>query len=203
MSGPSSIIIGITGQIGSGKSSVAELLRQAGAIVIDADRIGRQVVERSAALRRKLVRAFGAEIITPSGRLRRRKLAELAFASRENQRLLNGLVHPYLLAELKRRLRQARKRSRPVVVDAALLLDWNLDSEMDLVWLVHAPRPLRLARLAARGIARADALAREKVQLPVAAYRARADRVIPNNGSMKDLAARVKPLAADLISQTR
>ncbi len=194
------MIIGLAGQIGSGKSSVAKILARFGAIVISADQIGHEVVDRSQALRLKLVRAFGPTIIDSRGIIRRKKLAELAFAGEDSRIKLNSLVHPYLLAELRKQLRQAKRGGKIVVIDAALLLYWKMDREVDCVIVVHASRQLRLNRLQARGVDRKDALARERAQLPYSEYLGRADHVILNNGTKADLSRKVRTLLSRLDS---
>lgn len=181
------MILGITGQIGSGKSTAAAILRQMGAAVIDADRIGKLVVNRDLQLRQKLVRQFGPDIIDAAGRLRRRYLARLAFANERSNRALNRLVHPALLKELKSRVRDQARRYNLVVIDAALLLDWNLDRFADHVLVLHASQEVRFDRLRRRGIDRADARARQKAQLPYAEYRRRSDTIILNSGTIADL----------------
>ena len=173
--------IGITGLIGSGKSTAADILASMGARVVDADQIGREVVEKQPRLLKKLAREFGSEIIDSHGRLRRKKLAALAFKNTKTKKRLDAIVHPYLLRELKQRMREASHHSSVVVVDAALLLDWNLDREMDYVLVVHAGQELRFRRLVMRGFTRDDALRRQRAQLPFSEYRRRADRVIMNS----------------------
>ena len=196
------MIIGLTGQIGAGKTSAARIFRQLGVAVIDADRIGREVVERSAALRRELVRTFGKDIVDRRGLVRRKKLAALAFVDRISQRKLNSLVHPRLLKELRLQTRRAAKRHEVVVIDAALLLNWRMDREVDFVLVVHSSRKTRLQRLQARGITRRDALARERAQLPYAEFCGRADRLILNNGSRGELAEKIRRLYGRVIRQT-
>ncbi len=114
-------------------------------------------------------------------------MANLAFACEESKRSLNQLVHPFLLAELRRQIRVATKKYDLIVVDAALLLDWDMDREMDYVLVVHASQQVRLQRLAKRGISKDDALARQRAQLPYHEFRRRADRIILNNGSKDSL----------------
>lgn len=187
-----SMTLGVTGQIGAGKTEAVRILaRMSDALVVDADLIGRQVVDQSSALRRKLANRFGREILTPTGRLRRKVLAGLAFADETGRRDLNSLVHPYLLKELRSQIKTGLRVHRLVIVDAALLLDWNLDKEIDITLVIHASLKLRLERLAARGMDRADALARQQSQLPYSVYRARADRLILNNGGLKELESKL------------
>lgn len=181
------MIIGLTGQIGAGKSAAARILKGFGALIVDADLIGRQVVDNSAAVRRKLAAAFGQDIFNNHGTLKRQRLASRAFADSRRRDKLNNIVHPYLLKELRRQVKAGVKSHEAVVIDAALLLFWQMDREVDLVLVIHASREKRLERMAHRGISRQDALARERSQLPYAEFRRRAGRLILNNGSLNDL----------------
>lgn len=196
-------LIGVTGRIGAGKSTAAAGLKALGAQVVDADRIGHAVVDNSSALKRRLAVAFGDDILTPTGRVRRKLLASRAFDSDGTRLQLNDLVHPYLLKELRQRVAMAQTRYPTVVIDAALLLDWNLDREVDYTLVIHAGRDLRFARLASRGISRQDARAREKYQLPFREYQARADRVILNNRSQADLLRKVAQWYVKIFSKDR
>jgi dephospho-CoA kinase len=185
------MVIGVTGQIGAGKSEAARILKKMGAAVIDADQIGRYVVDKNDALRRKLVKAFGSDIMDRRGALRRGKLAAIAFASSKAKAKLDQLVHPYLLRELRACWQKLGTSNRVIVIDAALLLNWNFDREIDRTLLIHCSRELRMKRLIKRGMSPQDAMQREAVQLPYAEYRKRADRIILNNRSIADLKRKV------------
>ncbi|MBU0984973.1 MAG: dephospho-CoA kinase [candidate division Zixibacteria bacterium] len=193
------MVIGLTGQIGAGKTTVANILRKLGARIIDADLIGRQVVDNSAALLKKLTRAFGPEILDSSGKLDRRRLAALAFASEAGKRKLNDLVHPYLLRELRAQRRAAEKDHALVVIDAALLLFWEMDEEVDYVLVVHAGEKRRLERLTGRGISPRDARSRQRAQLPFKEFQKRADHVLMNHRDPADLERRLRKLLARII----
>jgi len=186
------MIIGLTGQIGAGKTAAAKILARFGAYIIDADKIGHQVVAQSATLRRQLVRAFGKEILDKRGEVRRKKLASLAFANENSKQTLNRLVHPHLLRELRRQVKQALETHEVIVIDAALLLYWKMDREVDRVLVIHTSREQRLARMTTRGISRTDALARERAQLPYSEFRKRADILFLNNGSVDDLERKLR-----------
>ena len=177
------MLIGITGQIGAGKTTAANILKAMGAVVIDADKIGRKVVETNPKLIQKLARAFGPQILTPMGNLRRKKTAELAFSSEKNRKLLNSLVHPYLLRELKKQIKRNLDKNRVIVIDAALLLDWKLDNVVDLTLVIGCSKEKRMTRLLKKGLSKSDALARMKSQLPFRDYQKRADKVILNSST--------------------
>ncbi len=181
------MIIGLTGQIGAGKSAAARILAGFGALVVDADLIGRQVVDESRGLRKKLAAAFGPDILDRQGAVKRRKLAARAFADNSSRDKLNSLVHPFLLKELRRQVKAGSRTHEVVVIDAALLLFWGMDREVDLVLVIHSGRRHRLDRMERRGISRKDTSAREKAQLPYPEFRSRADRLILNSGSLQQL----------------
>ncbi len=194
------MLIGLTGQIGAGKTEVARILAARGAKIIDADRIGHDVVNRNGRLREQLAGEFGPAILRADGGLKRKELARLAFRSRRSKNALDKLVHPFLLAEIRARVGSVRAGMRPVVIDAALLLDWRLDSEVDVVVVVTASRKVRLARLEKRGICRSDALAREQLQPSWLQFLRSADFVIRNSGSRRELAGRVDRIWVTLFS---
>ncbi len=193
--------VGLTGQIACGKSSVARTLQSLGAIVINADELGREVVEQNPVVRRKLKAAFGSDITTADGKIDRRKLALKAFSNQESTAKLNGIVHPPLLARLRRQLKYYRgmRRKKLIVVDAALIFDWRLDRELDVVIVVESGRRIQLERLIRQGIRRVDALQRIKRQIPKYRLRNMADAVIYNNGSADQLVNKTWRLYARLV----
>lgn len=185
------MLIGLTGQIGAGKSTAARVFEELGAAIVDADMIGRDVVEMSPAVLKKLVKQFGKEILTPSGSLNRKGLAKRAFSTDEGKAALNAIVHPYLLAELHRQVKKYQKQRRVVVIDAALLLDWELDKQADKTVVITASPQVRIRRMEQRGLSRQEVLTRQKVQLSLAEYKRRATVVITNNGTRQELAQKI------------
>lgn len=196
------MIIGITGQIGSGKSTAATIMASLGYRVIDADQIGRQVVDGSLALRRQLASQFGKAILTKKGNVRRKELARRAFVDGDSQAALNRIVHPYLLRSIRREMAACRRSKTNAVVDAALLLDWDLDREVDFTLVIHAGLKRRLERLVAKGYTLADARARQRRQLFYAEYCRRADRVILNYGTVSDLRQKIEAWTRAILSAT-
>lgn len=186
------MLIGLTGQIGAGKTAVANLLQQCGAAIIDADQIGREVVEKNPNVLNALVKKFGREILTPKGKLNRQRLAELAFVSETSRKALNRIVHPQLVKTIRKQAKLLAKKYPVVVIDAALLLEWKMEKTVDLVLVVTAREPVRLKRLARRGISSEDALARQKRQLSESEFRLKADFIIPNEMCQKELAKEVR-----------
>jgi len=184
--------IGITGQIGAGKTTAAKILKAMGAVVIDADKIGHKVVETNHRLIQKLAKAFGPQIFTPKGNLRRKKTAEIAFSSAKNRKLLNSLVHPYLLKELKKQIKRNLAKKNVIVIDAALLLDWKLNNIIDQTLVIGCTKEKRMSRLLKKGLTKSDVLARMKSQLPFIVYQTHADRVIMNNSGKEELKRKVQ-----------
>ncbi|PKK83550.1 MAG: dephospho-CoA kinase [candidate division Zixibacteria bacterium HGW-Zixibacteria-1] len=193
------MLIGITGQIGSGKTEAAKIFAKYGAYVISADKIGRDVVENSPVVLKKLIRAFGQEILTPSGKLRRKYLARLAFADSNHKDKLNRIVHPVLLKELGRQSRAALKKYKIVIIDAALLLDWGWDKMVDLTIVVHSTDRAKISRLVEKGYTMEEAKMRLRSQLKLAEFRARADIIIQNNKSLSSLELRIKKILQNVI----
>jgi dephospho-CoA kinase len=181
------MLIGITGHIGSGKTEVAKIFKKKGAFVISADKIGKDVVEKNQTILNKLVRTFGESILTPSGRLRRRKLGEMALVSEENKNKLNKIVHPQLLKEMNFQTKRALKNYDMVVIDAALLIDWAWDKKVDITILVHSGDKIIIARLLENGYSIKEARIIIKSQMKYDALRKRADIVIFNNKSIYTL----------------
>lgn len=190
------MVIGITGGIGSGKSSFVQLLAARGAKVIDADKVGHQVVEGEG-VRRELVRAFGEEIVDECGKLNRSKLGEKAFSSQENLKLLNDIVHPPLFEELKHQIKEAVEvgKGHIVAVDAALLFEWGELELFDCIVVIEASQEIRQQRVMARsGLSALQVQQRMAAQLSSGEKVARADVVVDNNGNLETLERQVTSL---------
>jgi len=186
------LLIGITGQIGAGKSTAAKVFSKMSAGVINADEIGRNVVERNPRLLTKLSQTFGKDVLTSRGNLRRKRVAQIAFSNKSNKKKLDRLVHPFLLKEVIRQIKLLSKKHNVIVIDAALLLEWHLDKITNKVLVIQSGSRKRLRRLKNRGIATADALARQQIQLTTSEFRNRADKVILNNGSKREFEDKVR-----------
>jgi dephospho-CoA kinase len=183
------LLIGITGGIASGKTEVARVFRKKGATILSGDVIGRKVVESDKSVLRNLVKAFGEHIMREDGTLNRQRLGEIAFSSARGRNKLNRIVHPPLLRELRRRIRDLkRKHKRVVVVDAALICEWGLEKELDCTIFVQSSKENKIRRLQRfKGYSRQEALDRIRSQLPDSAKKSKADFVIRNNGSLAEL----------------
>ena len=186
--------VGLTGGIGSGKSEVARLLADRGALVVDSDRLAREVVAPGTPGLAAVIEAFGAEYLTADGALDRPKLAALVFADPQARERLNAIVHPLVGAAAAERL-AAAPPDAVVVHDVPLLVEAGLAAGFDVVVVVDAPRETQLARLTGqRGMAPEDAEARIAAQATREQRLAVAHHVISNDGSLADLERAVDEL---------
>ncbi len=184
------LVLGIQGGPASGKSALAALLAERGASVVDADRIGHEVLERPR-VKQALAEAFGEQILDCCGAVDRARLAEAAFAGRRELGKLNGIVHPPLLEEIRRRVGRLKDSEdvRLIVLDAALLTEWSLDEELcDLLAFVDAPAAVRCRRaVASRRMSAEQFERRSAAQLPDELKKEQADYVVNNAGSPAQL----------------
>jgi dephospho-CoA kinase len=187
------MLVGITGKMGSGKSTVAGLFHDWGARVISADEIGWLVLEMPE-VKRALLDEFGSEILNSRGNVDRKALGRKAFSSRERLEALNGIVHPRLLSLLKKKMQSAREDGRLVVVDAALIPEWGIEDWFDRVIVVVCPEALKVERLIRLGMDRAEAEERLRMQMPDAERAEVGDHVIENAGTLEDLSTEARKL---------
>lgn len=184
------IVIGLTGNIATGKSTVARILAELGATVIDADRLAHEAMRPGAPTYEQIVARFGARILTQEGEIHRPALAGIVFSDAGALAVLESIVHPWVVQEVRRRL--AACESSVAVVEAIKLLEAQLHTDCDVVWVVTAPRPLQLARLTGlRGMTLEQAERRVDAQSPQEDKVARADLVIENDGSPEELRRQV------------
>ncbi|MFC1537894.1 dephospho-CoA kinase [Candidatus Latescibacterota bacterium] len=144
------MVIGITGCPGSGKSALASVLAEQGWALIDADAIGREVVENDSTVLDALANAFGRDIIDSDGKLNRHLVASRAFSTPENNKILNDIVHPSLINRLKSRVRELKAEKANVVVDCALIFEWGIENLFDTIVCVQADEGMRKERIMER-----------------------------------------------------
>jgi len=197
------LLVGLTGGIASGKSTVSAMLAERGAEIIDADLIARQVVMPGAAAWHKIRDHFGPGILRPDGSVDRQALADIVFQDQAKLALLNEITHPEIFERIAGRLEESSDREVVVVLDAALLIETGLADGVDLLVVVDASRDAQLSRLAARGVPARDAEARIAAQLPAEQRLAEAGYVIQNAGSIGELGARVDELWEELQRRLR
>ncbi|MCR2811480.1 dephospho-CoA kinase [Microbacterium sp. zg.Y1090] len=190
-------LIALTGGIASGKSTIAQRLAEHGAIVVDADRIVRDVQTPGSPVLDEIAAQFGPDVLGADGSLNRARLASLVFGDDEALARLNAIVHPAVRQESARRFAAAREADPAAVVvyDVPLLVDARADDPWDLIVVAHAPADVRVRRLVElRGMNEADAQARLAAQVPDARRLAIADVVIDTTGTLADTRAQTDDL---------
>ena len=199
------LTIGLTGGIGSGKSTVAKMLEDLGATVIHADAVGHEVYLPQTVGWRRVTEAFGSAIVKPDQTIDRQKLGAIVFRDQEALKRLNAIVHPLIYAEIQRRMSALRASGviGPVVVEAAILIEANWLPLVDEVWLVVAGKEAVVERLASqRSLSPDDVSRRVDAQLSDAERRKVAHVVIENRGSIDELRQRVRSLWQHATSAT-
>ena len=188
--------LGVTGGIGSGKTTVCRMLEELGARVFYADVEAKRLMQENPDVRREITAAFGAESYDHEGRLDRAYLARRVFASEDDLARINGIVHPRVFEAFEAAKAAARQNGVDVLVkEAALIFEAGGERHLDAVAVVDAPRDKRVERVAQRdGAPSEEVIARMGHQLPPAALRRRADYVIENHGSLDDLQQQVNAL---------
>jgi dephospho-CoA kinase len=196
-----SAVIGLTGGIGSGKSTVARMFEKLGATVLDADAIVRELQSPGSALLAEIEVAFGAQVIGPEGELDREALAAIVFRDDAARLRLNAIVHPRVAAELTSRVAAAREAGSTVIVlDIPLLFEGRDSGEetaarmpLDATVVVHVPKPLQIERQLARDdCSREEAVRRLRAQLPLDEKRRLADFAIDNSGTLEETERQVR-----------
>lgn len=189
-------VIGLTGNIASGKSLVADMLARRGARIIDADVLSREAVTPGTSALDAIVARWGPSVLNPEGSLDRAALRRIVFSERSDLDALNEIVHPEVVRLREAAIDAARANGdRVVVCVVPLLFERHLVEDFDTIVLVDAPRPLRLERIVRdRGLEEADAMDMIAAQMPAELKRARADWVIENSGSIQDLEREVERL---------
>lgn len=182
------MIIGLTGSIATGKSTVSAMLKAKGYPIVDADEIARLVVEPGNPVLAKIATAFGADILREDGTLDRGKLGARIFNNEADRLALNGIIHPAVRSEMIRQKEQWLKNgANTVIMDIPLLFESKLQSYVDRIIVVSAKPEIQLERLIARNnLSEEEANARIASQLPVIEKEKDADAVIHNNGTLRD-----------------
>jgi len=193
-------VIGLTGSIGSGKSMVARLLAGLGAAVIDADRIGHEILKPGNATARQVVNAFGNEILAADGTIDRARLGKLVFHDAGMRRRLNGIMHPAIYRAVREKLEQHRRQGTEIVVlEAPLLFEAGWQPLADRIWVTTAPEAVIRRRLQERSGLNGDEIrARLDAQMPPAERIKHADEVINTDCPLPELEEKVSALLARL-----
>jgi dephospho-CoA kinase len=202
MTEPRRILLGITGNIASGKSTVVGMLKAHGAQHIDADIVYRELVGPGQPLLARLVERFGPGVMAPNGGLDRTALGSIVFSDPAALADLDALTHPAVIAEIDRRADAIREGV--ILIDAVKLIESGHADHCDVVWLVTAPVEAQVTRLMNRNtLSRAEAMRRVAAQPPLEPKIARADRIIDNSGSLEQLQEQVDAAWQDLVRVER
>ncbi len=182
------VVVGLTGGIATGKSTVATILADAGVIVIDADKVSHDVIKKGLPAWHEIVKCFGQDVLLPDGEINRAYLGDIIFKDPDKKHELNRIVHPLVFQETSQMLKQI-KRDKPdaiVVLDVPLLLESGMQKEMSEVIVVYIPEHLQIKRLMARdNISEADALSRIRSQMPIEEKKKLAGIVIDNSSTLE------------------
>jgi dephospho-CoA kinase len=181
-------IIGLTGGIASGKSTISKLLMEKGAVIIDADKIAKSIMEPGKEAWQEVINHFGEIILKDDRNIDRKKLADIVFGDEKQLKVLNSITHPKIKEEMDKQLRDCiEKKVDIVVIDAPLLLETGLGVLVDEVWVVAADERTQIERLLKRepDMTFSQAQERLKAQMPLEEKMKFAHRVIDNNGSLE------------------
>ncbi len=189
-------VIGLTGGIGSGKSTVSRFLAELGAVILNADEIGHDALKRGTEISRQISAAFGRQVLTPGGDIDRRKLGAIIFKNDSARKQLDLIMHPRMYEMVRVRLEDYRRQgTRVVVLEAPLLLEAGWTSLVDEIWVTVAPESKVLKRLQERaGLSAPEALARIRSQMPSEERAKHADVIIDTDCDLAELKSRVKIL---------
>ena len=193
-------VIGLTGGIGSGKSTVSQFLAKLGAVILKADEVGHEAFKPDTEIWRQVVAAFGRQVVTHNGNIDRKKLGKIVFGNAEALSRLNQIMHPRMYAQVKAQLEEYRRQGTKVVVlEAPLLLEAGWTSLVDEVWVTTAPEATVLKRLEERnGLSRAESLTRIRSQMSSEERIKHADVVINTDCDLDELRSQVKELGQRL-----
>ncbi|MCP9452648.1 MAG: dephospho-CoA kinase [Nitrospira sp.] len=191
------VLVGLTGGVATGKSTVASMFKRCGAVVIDADGLAHSVVEPGKPAWREIIKQFGRAVLNPDQTINRRALGSLVFRDPAKRKQLEHIIHPRVAREQQRLIREARARNpRAVIVyDVPLLFEAGIGKQVDYIVVVSSDRNTQIARLQKRdGLSRAEALRRINSQLPLAQKRRLADFVLDGTTNKRRLFTQVKAL---------
>jgi dephospho-CoA kinase len=192
------LLVGLTGGLGAGKTTVARMLGDRGAVVIDADELARRALEPGTRAYQQVCDLFGDEVVGPSGALDRSAIAERVFADQDLRRALESITHPEVFRLLAQEVETLRGTDSVVVFDVPLLIESGFHRVVDVVVVVTAPEALQMERVRTRGMTEESARARLQAQADPADREAAADLIIENAGTLEDLERRVDEVWAEL-----
>ncbi len=192
-----SLLLGVTGGIASGKTTVANMLRELGAPIIDFDDIARQVVEPDKPAWKEIVKYFGRQVLKEDGNLDRKKVSKIVFRNMEKRRKLEGFTHPHIYKEFIKQVNEIAKKDPESIIQVTipLLIELNLQYMFHKILVVYIPQEKQIERLSERdGISKDEAKNMLKAQLPINEKVGYADFVIHNEGSLMETKKQVEDL---------
>lgn len=197
------LIVGITGGTGAGKSIISRIFNDLGAHIIDADKVGRLTLENDEKVKEKVIASFGDSILSPDGKISRKSLGKIVFNDPAKLRLLNSIIHPPMIKTIKREINQIIQSGKNTItaVDAALIFEAEVESYFDIIIAVTADDELRISRLQQRGLSRENALTRIHSQIPQNEKCDKAHLIVENNGTIQDLEEKATGLYKKILEQ--
>ena len=186
------MIIGLTGGIASGKSTVSMVLKELGAEIINADEIAHELLKKGNKGWKRVVEEFSSEVLTENKEINRKKLGQIVFNNREKRKTLENLTHPLIIEEIENEINKNSNKQN-IVIEAPLLYEVGLEEKMDEVWVVYVDKKTQINRLKQRdNLNEEEALKRINSQLSLEKKKEKADIVINNQGTKKDLKEKVR-----------
>ncbi len=184
--------VGLTGSIGTGKSTVESIFKELGAYTIDADEVVHKLLEKPEVIE-KIRETFGSEVVK-NGKIDKKKLAQIIFSNREKKKQLESIIHPLVFEGIQKFFEEVKKKDpcAVAIADVPLMIETGSYKNYDLVIVVYAPKELQLERLLEKGMSKEEALARINAQMNIEEKKKYADIVIENTGTIEDLRKKVK-----------
>jgi dephospho-CoA kinase len=195
------LLVGLTGGIGSGKSTVSGILAEHGAVILDADAFAHRAVRPGTEAFARVVERFGNEVVLPDGELDRQRLADLVFADPQRRRDLEAIVHPEVRRMIAEGIQANAQTDAVVVLESPLLIEMGQHEGCEVLVVVATSADEAVARLVARGMAESDARARQAAQLPLEDKARLAHVVLDNDGSLDQLRPQVERLWENLAAR--
>lgn len=194
-------VIGLTGQTGAGKSTASKVMQKMGCSIIDADKVSREVIKPGAKCMKMLTNAFGCDIIKDNNSLNRALLAQRAFSSKENTRLLNSITHPFIIERVNEYIKMFEANgARFIVFDAPQLFESGADKLCDVIISVTAPKEVRLKRITERdNLSQEEAQQRMNAQLSEEFFKENSDFVLDGNCGLESLETLVSDILQNIV----
>ena len=196
-----SIVIGLTGGIGTGKSTVSRILKKSGFLIIDADKIARQIVKPGEAALEEIKKVFGDNIVDEDGELKRKDLGDIVFRDKSELQKLNNITSKYIVEEIDRQILNAKVniKAKYIIIDAAILFEMHLEKKCDIIFGVNCSKDVQVERIMVRNnLTYKQALDRVESQVPNKILLKKCDYIIQNDYSLEELHETIKKLIKEV-----